>query len=90
MHWTILHRYDDKLLYFNSFGITPNIIKRYAENNNLSLYTQNQVIQHLNSTLCGFYVLYMAESSSYQDYLYRLSRLSENTEKNILIIMGLV
>ena len=62
-HWVGIYvSQDDSVVYFDSFGIDPNvdpyIINLIHECGKSSLYYSNRQIQSFNSSLCGLYTLY--------------------------------
>ena len=58
-HWVSTYVKDNVINYFDSFGLPPfQEIVDHAKKKNLTLLHQNQQIQHLNTTTCGYFCLY--------------------------------
>ena len=73
-HWVATHVKSGKINYFDSFGLPPfQEIVNHAKKKNLTLIHQNNQIQALNTTTCGYFCLYflneMNKGSSYFDLL---------------------
>ena len=58
-HWVSTYVKDNVINYFDSFGMAPfQEIVDHAKKKNLTLLHQNQQIQRLNTTTCGYFCLY--------------------------------
>ena len=73
-HWVATFVKDGRINYFDSFGLPPfQEIVNHAEKKNLTLIHQNNQIQDLGTTTCGYFCLYflneMNKGSSYFDLL---------------------
>ena len=73
-HWIATFVKDGVINYFDSFGLPPfQEIVNHANKNYLTLIYQNNQIQALNTTTCGYFCLYflneMNKGSSYFDLL---------------------
>ena len=73
-HWVATFVKDGRINYFDSFGLPPfQEIVNHAEKKNLNLIHQNNQIQDLSTTTCGYFCLYflneMNKGSSYFDLL---------------------
>ena len=73
-HWVATYVKNGKINYFDSFGLPPfQEIVNHAKKKNLTLIHQNNQIQALNTTTCGYFCLYflneMNKGSSYFDLL---------------------
>ena len=73
-HWVATFVKDGIINYFDSFGLPPfQEIVNHAEKKNLTLIHQNNQIQHLSTTTCGYFCLYflneMNKGSSYFNLL---------------------
>jgi len=79
---------DNVINYFDSFGLLPfQEIVDHAKNKNLTLLHQNQQIQHLNTTTCGYFCLYfLNETHKGTDYFDLLQVFDFDTDKNEKII----
>jgi hypothetical protein len=62
-HWVLVFRTSPTMLvYFDSFGIPPGgDIAVYAFRSKSELKHQKHDLQDFTSTLCGYYVIYMAD-----------------------------
>ena len=73
-HWVATYVQDKVINYFDSFGLPPfQEIVNHAEKKNLTLLHQNNQIQNLLTTKCGYFCLYflneMNKGKSYFDLL---------------------
>ena len=73
-HWVATYVKDNIINYFDSFGMPPfQEIVNHAKKKNLTLLHQNNQIQNLNTTTCGYFCLYflneMNKGNSYYDLL---------------------
>ena len=73
-HWVATFVKDGRINYFDSFGLPPfQEIVNHAEKKNLTLFHQNNQIQDLGTTTCGYFCLYflneMNKGSSYFNLL---------------------
>ena len=73
-HWVATFVENGKIDYFDSFGLLPfQEIVDHAKKKNLTLIHQNNQIQDLNTTTCGYFCLYflneMNKGSSYFNLL---------------------
>ena len=73
-HWVATFVKDNIINYFDSFGLPPfQEIINHAKNKNLTLIHQNNQIQNLMTTTCGYFCLYflneMNKGKSYFDLL---------------------
>ena len=73
-HWVATFVKDGRINYFDSFGLPPfQEIVNHAEKKNLTLIHQNNQIQDLSTTTCGYFCLYflneMNKGSSYFNLL---------------------
>ena len=58
-HWVSTYVKDNVINYFDSFGMPPfQEIVDHGKKKNLTLLHQNQQIQRLNTTTCGYFCLY--------------------------------
>ena len=58
-HWVSTYIENGKINYFDSFGLPPfQEIVNHAKEKNLTLIHQNNQIQSLNTTTCGYFCLY--------------------------------
>ena len=58
-HWVSTYVKDNVINYFYSFGMPPfQAIVDHAKKKNLTLLHQNQQIQNLHTTTCGYFCLY--------------------------------
>ena len=88
-HWVATFVKDGVINYFDSFGLSPfQEIVNHAEKKNLTLIHQNNQIQDLSTTTCGYFCLYflneMNKGSSYFDLLQVFD--VHNTMKNEIFI----
>jgi len=73
-HWISTYVRDGVINYFDSFGLPPfQEVADHAKKKNLTLLHQNQQIQNLKSTTCGYFCLYflneMYKGTPYFDLL---------------------
>ena len=87
-HWIATYVKDNVINYFDSFGMVPfQEILNHAKARNLTLLHQNQQIQNLYSTTCGYFCLYfLNEMHKNVDYFDLLQVFSFDTMKNELFI----
>ena len=83
-HWVSTYVKDNVINYFDSFGLLPfQELVDHAKRKNLTLLHQNQQIQNLYTTTCGYYCLYfLNEMHKGRDYFDLLSVFSNDTNKN--------
>ena len=83
-HWVTTYVRDGVINYFDSFGMPPfQEIVNHAKKKNLTLLHQNQQIQHLNTTTCGYLCLYfLNEMHKGNDYFDLLQVFDFGTNKN--------
>ena len=73
-HWVATYVKDNVINYFDSFGMPPfQEIVNHAKKKNLTLLHQNDQIQNMYTTTCGYFCLYflnkMNKGNSYYDLL---------------------
>ena len=83
-HWVATYVKDNVINYFDSFGMQPfQELVDHAKRKNLTLLHQNQQIQNLYTTTCGYFCLYfLNEMHKDGDYFDLLSVFSSDTNKN--------
>ena len=83
-HWVATYVRDNVINYFDSFGLPPfEELVNHAKRKNLTLLHQNQQIQNLYTTTCGYFCLYfLNEMHKGKDYLDLLQVFSSDTYKN--------
>ena len=83
-HWVATYVKDNVINCFDSFGMPPfQEILDHAKARNLTLLHQNQQIQNLYTTTCGFFCLYfLNEMHKNVDYFDLLQVFSFDTNKN--------
>ena len=83
-HWIATYVKDNVINYFDSFGLPPfQEMVDHAKKKNLTLLHQNQQIQHLNTTTCGYFCLYfLNEMHKGVDYFDLLQVFSFDTMKD--------
>ena len=83
-HWIATYVRDNVINYFDSFGMLPfQEIVNHAKRKNLTLLHQNQQIQNLYTTTCGYFCLYfLNEMHKDGDYFDLLQVFSSDTNKN--------
>ena len=87
-HWVTTYVRDGTINYFDSFGMPPfQELVNHAKEKNLNLLHQNQQIQNLYTTTCGYFCLYflneMHKGVDYSDLLQVFSFDTEENEKFI-------
>ena len=73
-HWVTTYVKDNVINYFDSFGMPPfQELVNHAKRKNLTLLHQNNQIQNMKTTTCGYFCLYflneMNKGNSYYDLL---------------------
>ena len=73
-HWVATYVKDGIINYFDSFGMPPfQEIVDHAKNRNLTLLHQDQQLQNIMTTSCGYVCLYflneMSKGTTYYDLL---------------------
>ena len=73
-HWVATYVEDNVINYFDSFGMPPfQEMVNHAKKKNLTLLHQNNQIQNIQTTTCGYFCLYflneMNKGNSYYDLL---------------------
>ena len=73
-HWVATYVKDNVINYFDSFGMPPfQEMVNHAKKKNLTLLHQNNQIQNIQTTTCGYFCLYflneMNKGNSYYDLL---------------------
>ena len=83
-HWIATYVTDNVINYFDSFGLPPfQEMVDHVKKKNLTLLHQNQQIQHLNTTTCGYFCLYfLNEMHKGVDYFDLLQVFDFDTNKN--------
>ena len=83
-HWVTTYVRDGTINYFDSFGMPPfQELVHHAKEKNLNLLHQNQQIQNLYTTTCGYFCLYfLNEMHKGVDYFDLLQVFSFDTEEN--------
>ena len=83
-HWIATYVKDNVINYFDSFGMAPfQEMVDHAKKKNLTLLHQNQQIQNLYTSTCGFFCLYfLNEMHKGVDYFDLLQVFSFDTMKN--------
>ena len=83
-HWVTTYVRDSTINYFDSFGMPPfQELVNHAKEKNLNLLHQNQQIQNLYTTTCGYFCLYfLNEMHKGVDYFDLLQVFSFDTEEN--------
>ena len=83
-HWVTTYVRDGTINYFDSFGMPPfQELVNHAKEKNLNLLHQNQQIQNLYTTTCGYFCLYfLNEMHKGVDYFDLLQVFSFDTEEN--------
>ena len=83
-HWTSTYVKNNVINYFDSFGLPPfQELVDHAKRKNLTLLHQNQQLQNLYSTTCGYFCLYfLNEMNKGKDYFDLLQVFSKDTYKN--------
>ena len=83
-HWVTTYVRDGVINYFDSFGMPPfQEMVNHARRKNLTLLHQNQQIQNLYSSTCGYFCLYfLNEMHKGNDYFDLLQVFSFDTMEN--------
>jgi len=83
-HWIATYVRDGIINYFDSFGMPLfQEIVNHTKKKNLTLLHQNQQIQNLYTTTCGYYCLYfLNEMHKGRDYFDFLQVFDFDTNKN--------
>ena len=84
-HWVATYVKDNVINYFDSFGMPPfREILDHAKRKNLTLLHQNQQIQNLYTTTCGYFCLYFLNEMHKRggDYFHLLQVFDFDTNKN--------
>ena len=83
-HWIATYVEDNVINYFDSFGLPPFQEKvNHAKKKNLTLMHQNQQIQNLYTSTCGYFCLYfLNEMHKGTDYFDLLQVFDFDTDKN--------
>ena len=83
-HWVATYVKDNVINYFDSFGMQPfQELVNHAKRKNLTLLHQNQQLQNLYTTTCGYFCLYfLNEMHKDGDYFDLLQVFSFDTNKN--------
>lgn len=79
-HWAATYVKDNTINYFDSFGMPPfQELVNHAEKKNLTLPHQNNQIQDLYTTKCGYFCLYfLNEMSKGTEYLFDFNNTKHN------------
>ena len=83
-HWISTYAKDNVINYFDSFGLPPfEEMLNHAKRENVTLLHQNQQIQNLYSSVCGYYCLYfLYEMHNGTDYFDLLKPFRKDTKYN--------
>ena len=83
-HWTSTYVKNNVINYFDSFGLPPfQELVDHAKRKNLTLLHQNQQLQNLYSTTCGWFCLYfLNEMHKGKDYFDLLQVFKKDTNYN--------
>ena len=83
-HWIATYAKNNVINYFDSFGLPPfEEMLNHAKRQNVTLLHQNQQLQNLYTTSCGYYCLYfLNEMNKGVDYFDLLQVFSRDTNKN--------
>ena len=83
-HWCATYVKNNVINYFDSFGMPPfQELVDHAKRKNLTLLHQNQQLQNLYSTTCGYFCLYfLNEMHKGKDYFDLIQVFSKDTDKN--------
>ena len=84
-HWIATYVKDNVINYFDSFGMQPfQELVDHAKRKNLTLLHQNQQLQNLYTTTCGYFCLYFLNEMHKPkgDYFDLLQVFSSDTNKN--------
>ena len=88
-HWVATYVKDKVINYFDSFGLPPfQEMVNHARKKNLTLLHQNNQIQNLLTTTCGYFCLYflneMNKGISYFDLLKSLEPISKEVGYDVI------
>ena len=83
-HWIATYVREGVINYFDSFGMPPfQEMLNHARRRNLTLLHQNQQVQNLYSTTCGWFCLYFLDQMHQgNDYFSLLQPFSFDTTEN--------
>ena len=83
-HWIATYAKNNVINYFDSFGLPPfEEMLNHAKRQNVTLLHQNQQLQNLYTTSCGYYCLYfLNEMNKGVDFFDLLQVFSRDTNKN--------
>ena len=83
-HWCATNAKDNVINYFDSFGMPPfEEMLNHAKRENVTLLHQNQQLQNLYTSTCGYYVLYfLNEMNKGVDYFSLLQVFKRDTNYN--------
>ena len=83
-HWCATYVKNNVINYFDSFGLPPfQELVDHAKRKNLTLLHQDQQLQNLYTTTCGYFCLYfLNEMNKGKDYFDLLQVFSNDTYKN--------
>ena len=83
-HWVSTYAKDNVINYFDSFGLPPfEEMVNHAKKKNVTLLHQNQQLQNLYSSVCGYFCLYfLNEMNKGVDYFDLLQVFDKDTIKN--------
>ena len=84
VHWVSTYVKNNVINYFDSFGMPPmQEIVDHAKRKNLTLLHQDQQLQNLKSSVCGYYCLYfLNEMHKRYDYFDLLQPFTRDTKYN--------
>ena len=84
VHWTSTYVKNNVINYFDSFGLPPfQELVDHAKRKNLTLLHQDQQLQNLYSSVCGYYCLYfLYEMHNGVDYFDLLKPFTRDTKYN--------
>lgn len=61
-HWTLIWNVGDRSIYFDSFGLSPpNQVLMRMDATGKDIVHNDEIIQALNSTNCGYYTIYVVQ-----------------------------
>ena len=84
-HWVATYVKDNIINYFDSFGMPPfQELVNHAKRKNLTLLHQNNQIQNISTTACGYFCLYFLNEMNKGKLYYDLLKVfdTHNTMKN--------
>ena len=83
-HWCATYAKDNVINYFDSFGLPPfQEMVNHAKRENVTLLHQNQQIQNLRTSTCGYFCLYfLNEMKKGVDYFDLLQVFRQDTNYN--------